>query len=171
MTLGRLTDLEDLTSKMNSTARHKVLDGINRSLKTATIGGEMAGRMDTETFGFLHTVDIDCDAVTMNLEEVVETANNQRVKITPFIVTMDAEAADIAPGQVAKALAHTIQQFVNTGGFVKARNLSEALPNLMAQAFDHIAYIRQISKNQAFDIVFVPICDLKDESVHHFEGP
>ncbi|KAF0118802.1 MAG: EAL domain, partial [Rhodospirillaceae bacterium] len=170
VTLVKIAGLEDLTHKMDAAQRSKVLGSIGQSLKAASIDGDVAGRMNADTFGFLHSKDVSGEAIARNIEQAVETASPEGAKIQPSVMTLDTEAGDITPEQVAKALAHTIQQFSSTGGFMKARNLSEALPSMMAQAFDHITYIRQISKNQSFDIVFMPICGLRDGLVHHFEA-
>ena len=170
ITLVKIPGLEDLTHKMDTAQRSKVLGDISQSLKAASISGEVAGRMDADTFGFLHSKDVNGESVIKDIEQAVETASPEGTKLQPSVMTLDTKAGDITSEQMAKALAHTIQQFSSTGGFLKARNLSEALPSMMAQAFDHITYIRQISKTQAFDIVFMPICGLKDGQVHHFEA-
>lgn len=170
MTLVKLCGLGDVTARLAAAPRLKMMESIAAVLRAASVGGNVAGRVEDDTFGFLHARGADTSAVTRQIEEAVEAAAPAGTMLETSAVTLDTAGTEIGEEQIAKALAHTIRQFVSTGGFVKAKSLAEALPSMMADTFDKVAYVKHVSKNQAFDIVFMPICDFKEERVHHFEA-
>jgi EAL domain-containing protein (putative c-di-GMP-specific phosphodiesterase class I) len=62
-----------------------------------------------------------------------------------------------------------MQRFCAKSGNLRTASLSDALGHMMTDTVEAVNYIKEVSKSQSFDLVFMPICDLRGGMVHHFE--
>ena len=84
--------------------------------------------------------------------------------------TLDADGANMTEDQVAKALVYTMEQFSSNKGKLATDKLSDSLEELMDGTIKSVVYIKEMTRSQEFDLVFMPICDLRLGKVHHFEA-
>ncbi|MEQ8807287.1 MAG: EAL domain-containing protein, partial [Rhodospirillales bacterium] len=67
-------------------------------------------------------------------------------------------------------LVHTMQQFCTGKARLPVEKLSDALDDMMQDTVDTVKFIKDTTERCDFDLVFMPICDLRLGRVHHFEA-
>ncbi|MEO5372775.1 MAG: EAL domain-containing protein [Alphaproteobacteria bacterium] len=170
VTLLKLGHVTTLTDKLPPSEKTRFLTKVGRILNAASLGGNMAGRLASDAFGYVHIRGIDAETINRKIEEAARQTHPEGANVDSRSVTLGAQTSAMTEDQVARAIIHTMQQFCRSDGCVKAADLSEALPSMMSETFDRIKYVKMVTRQSHFDLVFMPICDLKDGKVHHFEA-
>ncbi len=170
VTLVRLKRIKDLLKDLGASDRQGLMSAIARILKSYSVDGNTAGQIDDESFGYAHRGDVDPERVNMEIEEAAQTFLPADAELEARSVTLDADGAGMTEDQVAKALVHTMNQFCSTKSRVTARRLSDSLDELMSDTVETVKYIKRASDRKEFDLVFMPVCDLRLGKVHHFEA-
>lgn len=170
LTLIRIKNIKDLVKTMGASDRHGLISVIGGILKSYSIGGNMAGQIDAENFGYIHGKDVDPEMVNMEIEATAQEFLGEGETLETKSSTLDADGADMSEEQVAKALVYTMNQFCSSKAKMTLDKLSDSLDELMNGTVESVKYIKNVTKTQDFDLVFMPICDLRLGKVHHFEA-
>ena len=170
LTLVCVRNLKDMTKKLGTSDRQGLMSAIGDIFKAHSFGGNTAGKIDEENFGYVHAKDVDPELVNMEIEETAQQFLPEGEDLGTKSTTLDADGAAMSEEQVAKALVYTMDQFCSNKGKVTTGRISESLDELMNGTVETVKYIKTVSKTQDFDLVFMPICDLRLGKVHHFEA-
>ncbi|MBF0093177.1 MAG: EAL domain-containing protein [Alphaproteobacteria bacterium] len=170
VTLVRVKRFNDLLETLGASDRAALTSAICHVLNCRSLGGDTAGRVDGESFGFAHTKDVDPEQVNREIEETAQPYLPKGRSLEVKSSTLDADGAGMTEEQVAKALLHTMNQFCSGKNKVTATRLSESLDELMSGTVDTVKFIKQATDRKDFELVFMPICDLRLGKVHHFEA-
>lgn len=170
ITVVKVDNLAEMTQALGASDRKRIMGEVGDILARHSLAGGTAGRVDGDSFSYLHRDDIDPEEVNNMISEAARKLFDAEVK--PQAHTLDADGAGLAEHQVARAIAHTIRTFSEQGEHAldKKKSLSQVLSGLVSNTIDNVAYIRKMVATRDFDIAFMPICDLRLERVHHFEA-
>jgi len=164
-----LVKLDDMTASLGASDRKQVMGAVGDILAKHSLGGGTAGRIADDSFSYLHRDDVDPDEINSMISEAAKKLFNADVK--PHAHTLDADGAGLAEHQVAKAIAHTIRSFTESGGHVdKKKSIAQVLHGMVSDTIENVAYIRKVVAGRDFDMAFQPICDMRLERIHHFEA-
>ena len=72
--------------------------------------------------------------------------------------------------QMTKAIAYTMKQFSAKGSKMESGNLSEMLEKRMGETTQYLTRFRKICQTRDFDLVYMPIYNLKSRELHHVEA-
>ncbi len=167
ITLVKVHDFPGLLKEVGASKKQEVMGAVASILKRESLGGDAAGRVDGESFGFAHSEETDVEGVFDEILGVVGDAVDGEVKSTRD--TLDADGAGLTEEQVAKAVIHTVKKFCADGTTGNKVSISQAFNAMMADTVETVALIRKVAQNTELDMVFMPICDLRLGKVHHFE--
>ncbi|MDV7340673.1 EAL domain-containing protein [Terasakiella sp. A23] len=170
VTLVRIKKLKDLFKHIGASDKKALTTSICDALKKYSLGGNTAGQMNEDSFGFAHTNDVDTDQVNADIEDAAKPYLPEGENLESKSLTLDADNAGMTEGQVAKALIHSMSQFCTDGQKVSTGKLSDALDEMMSDTVETVKYIKHVTEEKDFDIAFMPICDLRVGRVHHFEA-
>jgi EAL domain-containing protein (putative c-di-GMP-specific phosphodiesterase class I)/GGDEF domain-containing protein len=170
VSLVRLRRFKDLAEKLGQSERQGLIAAIARVLRRFALGGDTAGQIDAENFGIVHSDQVDGEEIERAIEEAVQTVLPDGMAVEAKSVTLVADAAGLSEDQVARALVHSMQQFCAGTAKLTVRSLTESLDELITGTVATVKYFKQVSKNGEFDLVYMPICDLRLGKVHHFEA-
>ena len=170
LTMLRIRNIKDLVKDLGASERHGLTSAIGGILKSYSIGGNTAGQIDEENFGYVHGKDVDPEQVNQEIEDTAQEFLGGDQALETKSTTLDADGAEMSEEQVAKALVYTMDQFCSGSGKISADKLSDSLDELMNGTVESVKYIKSVAKSQGFDLVFMPICDLRLGKVHHFEA-
>jgi EAL domain-containing protein (putative c-di-GMP-specific phosphodiesterase class I)/PAS domain-containing protein len=170
VSLIRLRKFKELAEKLGKSERCSLFAAISRVLRRHAIGGDTAGQIDSESFGLVHGAGVDPERITREIEEAAQTALPPDVSLEAHAVTLDASGAGLTEDQMARALVHSMHQFCSRNAKLTVRSLTEALDELANGTVETVKYFQDISRSGDFDLVFMPICDLRLGKVHHFEA-
>lgn len=170
MTMFKVDNLAALTQSLEAGEKDRLMTSIGDILMEQSLGGDTAGYVDDEDFSFIHADDVDVDGVSEKIENAARQVHPDGSKVTIRSSTLEADVEGMNEDQVAKVIIHSMQKFCSKNGDLRATSLSESLDQMMSDAVESINYIKEVSKNGDFDLVFMPICDLHAGKVHHFEA-
>lgn len=149
LTYVRLDKLKEVYEKLGVSEKRNLLAAVGSVLKSHSLGGATAGQVDESNFACVHGENGDHNQVNMEVE---------------------AAGAGMSEDQAARALVHTMQQFCTGKARVAVDRLSDSLYELMQNTVETVRFIKDTTKRCDFDLVFMPICDLRLGRVHHFEA-
>jgi len=170
MTMIHVENLDALKQEVSTESHGRVMNAIGDILKSHSLGGDTAGRIDDENFSFAHDGTVDAEAVGREISDAASEIEPDSIKLSTSSTTMDADDDGMSDDEMTKALVYTMQAFAANDGQLSPANMSEMLEQRMAETVSTIETFKRISKNLDFDLVFMPICDLKTGEVHHFEA-
>jgi EAL domain-containing protein (putative c-di-GMP-specific phosphodiesterase class I) len=157
-------------NKLGVSDRKKLMGRIGEILQDNSLGKSLAATIDEENYTFIHTEDVDPDAVGQQITEVARGAHEDGAMIDSRAHTLDADGAAMNEGQVAKALVYCMQKFCESDGNLKDNSLSDSLDAIMVDTVESVNYVKEASVTGAFELHYMPICDLRLGKVHHFEA-
>jgi EAL domain-containing protein (putative c-di-GMP-specific phosphodiesterase class I)/GGDEF domain-containing protein len=169
LTLVKIGNLDRLKDEIGDVQQQQVLGKIGDILKSRSVAGDTAGRVDDRSFAFVHGGNVNVEAVTRDIAAAAGEAGG-RIELTTESATMAADAAALSDDQMAKAIVYTMQQFSDKGAQSAGGSLSEMLERRMAETVKQVARFRRICATRDFDLAYMPICDLKTRKVHHVEA-
>ncbi len=170
MTMVRIENLEQMKGELSTESQVEVMDTIGGILKGHSLGGDTAGRIDEESFSFVHGADVDADAVGREIEEATKGIHPGGLELTSATTTVDADTAGMSEEQMTKALLYTMQEFSKNKGEIGETSLSSMLQVKMAETMKAVEAFKKVCETKHFDLVFMPICDLRTGKVHHLEA-
>ncbi|SCA55540.1 EAL domain [Candidatus Terasakiella magnetica] len=169
VTLVKVKRIKDLFKLIGASDRQSLSSAITDVLKNYSLGKNTAGQISEDSFGYAHTTDVDTDKVNMEIEEAAQKFLPEGEEMETSSLTVDADGAAMSEDQVAKALVHTMQQFCSQDKKVTATRLSDSLDEMMNGTVETVKFIKQTTRDKDFDLVYMPICDMRLGKVHHFE--
>ena len=170
ISLVRVQNVDKLAGTLDGEGKRNLMTTIGDVLQRHSLGGDTAGHLEGENFGFAHSDDVDPEQVNDEIEEATRDFDADGEGLRARSVTLDADDTGMTEEQVTKALAHTIGRFCAGKGRLTVANLAESLDEMMTDTVETADYIKAVSKNREFDIVYMPICDLQSGQVQHFEA-
>ncbi|MGE5545868.1 MAG: EAL domain-containing protein [Solirubrobacterales bacterium] len=169
LTMVKVENLESLAKALGASDRKKLMAAVGDILAKASLGAGTASRVSGEGFSYLHRDDVDAEEVNVSIAEAAKKLF-KNADLKPHAHTLDADGAAMDEHQVAKAIAHTIRRFTEEGGVDKKKSIAQVLTGLVSDTLDSVAYIRKVVAGRDFDLVFMPVCDMRLERVQHFEA-
>ncbi|MFN3075740.1 MAG: EAL domain-containing protein [Alphaproteobacteria bacterium] len=171
LTMVKVDHLDRALKAMSELDKKSVLESVGRILKSASFGGNLAGRIDNESFCLVHARGgVDEESLTQKIEDAANSLTSGGPQVSARSTTVEADPEAMSEEQLAKAVAHAMNKFCTTGGSLKGGTLTDILPAMMTDTFNRIDYLKSVCRKHDLDIVFMPICDLREGKLHHFEG-
>lgn len=169
ITMVEVENLDQLAKTLGASDRKQLMGAVGDILAKASLGGGTAGRISEQGFSFLHRDDVDPEEVNISIAEAAKKLFKDSA-IQAKAHTLDADGANMSEHQVAKAIAHTIRRFSEDGSLDKKKSLHQVLKGMVSDTIDSVAYIRKVVAGRDFDLVYMPVCDLRLERIAHFEA-
>lgn len=168
ITVVRVDKLDELTDRLGATDRRRLCTTMAEILSDASLGGNTASRVAPDAFSYLHADAVDPESVNLRIAEASRRLFDTEIATTAH--TLDADGAGMSEQQVAKAIAHTIRKYCDDGELSRKKSLAQVLKGMISDTIDTVAYLRKVVANRDFDLMFMPVCDMRLERVHHFEA-
>lgn len=171
LTLFRIDNLDGVLRGLGASAKSKLLGVIDAVLHKYALGGDATGQLDERGYCLVHDETVNGETVSAELVKaaapLVPTGTALRAEAT----TLDADGGGLSETQVARAIAHSLQTFCAKGpAGLGGRRLTEVFDDLMRETVGTVSVIRDIAARGEIDLVFMPVCDLRQGLVHHFEA-
>ncbi len=170
VSMVKIGDLAGAGIAEGSEEEGKVLRALGEVLSAESLGGDTAGRIDDENFSVLHGDNVDPASLTAKIANAISHAAPGTTNLMPKIATMDADSSGMDNKQLAKAMLYSLQEFTRNDGEMPDGNLSDALQRGLERNVLAVERFKNICENGTFDLVYMPVCSLKDSSIHHYEA-
>lgn len=170
MSMVNIGDLREAGIEEGSEQEGDVLRAIGDVLNSQSLGGDTAGRIDEGNFSLVHDETVDQEQLAEKISNALSATAPEAKSLMPKVATINADANGMDDQQLAKAMMYSLQEFTRNGGDVPEGELSSALEREMERNIKGIEEFQKICRDGTFDLVYMPVCRLTDQSVHHYEA-
>lgn len=171
LTMVHTGDLSSMREKLDQESAHSLMQNLGACLQAGSTAGQSAGRLDDESYGFVHQAGTDVGKITERVEAIFRAADPEGKGISIRAGTIDADIANRSESDARRALLYTVNRFCESGGMdFEQASLSQNLEKMSREATVMLARFREVTDKGQFDIAFQPIVSLEDRRIHHFEA-
>jgi len=170
VTMVKIDNLETLKQDLSQQDQTKLMTAIGGILRQDSLGGDTAGRIDDESFSFVHDKNVDIEQVGQKIEDAAKEITPDGVQINSQTTSISGDTEGLNEEQIAKAIAYTMKSFSSGQNIAQPANMTSMFEKMMAETTKQIDAFRKICATKNFDLVYMPICHLNSGRVHHFEA-
>ncbi len=170
LSMIRIENLGTLMEQLGTSEKKDLMESIGGILNSKSLGGNTASRVDGENFSIVHSDDVDVEDIGEAIEKKAKQVHADGNMISSMCSTLDADGSGMSQDQTAKAVIYIMRKFCDSKGGVRNESLAQVLSSMMAKTTENVAYLRAVAKSGEFDLVFMPICELRKGFIEHFEA-
>jgi len=170
MTMVKIDNLDNLKKDLSQQDQSKLMTSIGSILASQSLGGDTAGRIDDESFSFIHDKDTDTSEIGQKIDAAAKAITPGGISLSTSTTSIDTDANELSEEQLAKAISYTMKGFASGKPMDGPANLSGMFETMMAETMKQVEAFKKICATRAFDLVYMPICELKTGALHHFEA-
>ncbi|MEL3890736.1 EAL domain-containing protein [Ferrovibrio sp. MS7] len=174
ITLLEIVGLKDLAKDLPPETQAVLMGDVGAYLRSKSIGGDTAGRIDGEKYSILHAGTVDQAAVADKVRQLVAKANPAAQVAQALGVqgaTLELHAKGMSDEDAASAMAFAVQRFAQQGAAgLSFRNTEESLKLLLSETVAQVRALRSTMSQSDFQMVYQPIVSLADRRMHHYEA-
>ncbi len=171
LTMVHTGDLSTFREKLDQESSTSLMQNLGACLQENSTAGQSAGRLDDESYGFLHHAGIDIEKITGRVEEIFRAADPEGQGIPIRTGTIDADSGGRSVTDAKRALLYTVNKFCESDGVdFDSASLSENLEKLSRETDIMLVKFRDATDKGKFEIAFQPIISLETAKIHHFEA-
>ncbi len=169
LTLLHLDNLKDMADATPENKMDEFFDQMGSVLRSYSVGGDSAGRIDGDKYGVLHSKNLDGKVLQEKVENISEEiAPGNGVKVSPSSVSLDK--GNLSKENANNALMFVINSFVDAeDGTFEIDSLADGLQGQMENTMNRISKLKSVFLKHDFNLVYQPIVHLVDEKPHHYE--
>jgi EAL domain-containing protein (putative c-di-GMP-specific phosphodiesterase class I)/GGDEF domain-containing protein len=173
LTLLEIMGLKELVGDLPPEQSQAVMGDVGAFLRSKSIGGDTASRIEGDKYGILHATGIDQEAVAARVREIAAKAVPDAALAALGIrgATLDLQPKGMSDEDAANAMAFAMQRFAQQGAAgLSFRSTEESLKLLLSETVSRVRALRTAVSARDFQLVFQPIVSLVDRSLHHYEA-
>lgn len=168
LTTVELPGLEQLTAELPDSMVKSLMDRIGTTLRAASMDGDSAGRLGPGRFGVVHEAGKAPESITNTLNALARDMNAPGLKAS--VQSMSLASTGLQPEDAIRAVRYSINRLANEDDGTMMGGLAESFDKMVQDTLSRIAeFSDRISKDE-FRLVYQPIVNLSDRSLHHFEA-
>ncbi|WP_174503132.1 EAL domain-containing protein [Acidiphilium sp. C61] len=141
-------------------------DTLDNLLKAHSLGGDTATRLHSGHYSVLHEAGQNFSALVGRIEAMIHAADPAAPRVEA--VTLPMREASMSEDDLARGLVYAMHRF-GEGQGMTLQEAGERLRTTLSDAMGAVTRLRRAIDNGAFDLVFQPIVNIADGSVHHYE--
>lgn len=171
LTMVHTGDLPTFRAKLDQESSTSLMQNLGACLQANSTAGQSAGRLDDDSYGFLHRTGIDIEKITGRVKEIFQAADPEGVGIPIRTGTIEADVGDRSASDAKRALLYTVNKFCDCDGVDFDRtSLTGNLEKLSRETDLMLVKFRDATDKGKFEIAFQPIVSLVTHKIHHFEA-
>ncbi len=175
ITLLEIVGLKQLSGDLPPEQQAALMGDVGAFLRSKSIGGDTAGRIDAEKYSILHAGSVDQAAVADKVRQLVAKANPAAAATAEALgvqgATLDLHTKGMSDEDAASAMAFAVQRFAAQGAAgLSFRNTEESLKLLLSETVARVRALRFTVSQRDFQMVYQPIVALSDRKLHHYEA-
>lgn len=170
MTLFRLDGLVQLEDRLEKETRTRLLNSVAGIVRSASLGGDSAGQLDSESFGLMHASSVDTKSLAERIRVVARALDPDGEGVQPRMSTLHLDPSGMNAEDAAKACLYVVDQFVaHRDGDFTVKAVSPDLSGLVDTTVHRVQKFRSLVREARFNMMFQPVVDLASRQTKHFE--
>jgi len=170
LTLMRLDGLVQLEDRLEKETRARLMSEVAVLVRSASLGGDSAGQIDAESFGFIHATLFDTKALAERIRALAQALDPDGEGVSPSTSTLDLDRQGMNREEATKACLYVFDRYAaNRDGGLSVKSLSASLSGLIGDTVDRVQQFRNRVREADFNMAFQPVVDLASRQTRHFE--
>ncbi len=170
MTFFDLGQMDELAERAGRERVETFRKGLAAFLSAQSIGGSTAGQIAEGRYGFVHMAGVDISSIHEDIDNLAREIDPEGTGVEIREATIDLDSDEISDADLERAIAFTIHQFAEKGASgIGMHSIEDGLNSLMNETLKRVSALKKLVSQRNFGIVFQPIVDMNDFSVHHYE--
>lgn len=173
LTLLEIVGLNELAQSLPQQESQSLLSDVGALLRSKSIGGDTASRIDPEKYGILHASALDQETLAEQVRQLIVRAGPAAAADLIGIrgATLDLHAKGMSDEDAASAMAFAVQRFASEGAeSLSLRSTEDSLKALLNTTVSRVRALRSAVSGRKFQLVFQPIVRLDTRTLHHYEA-
>ncbi|MDF2368043.1 EAL domain-containing protein [Sneathiella sp.] len=169
LTLLRLNGLSIMQENVGDDEMSNFLDKIGVILRRYSLGGDFAGRLDSNKYGLMHSPSVDGKILEEKISSLASEAD-PKGSVSMLRSTVDLSKGQLSANNATQALMYVINRFVDsdTEEF-DIKSLAEGMDNRLEKTMSRMLALKSVFQNYKFKLVYQPIVKIADKETHHYE--
>jgi EAL domain-containing protein (putative c-di-GMP-specific phosphodiesterase class I) len=144
---------------------------ISRYMKSRSLDGDTAGKIDEQTFSLVHEPGVDVSEVVNDIIAITRQADPTGKGIEAKAFSVDADPKGLTEQDSANALLYTLNKLAaGKEDSLSLTSLYDGYKEMLSDTVHKITEFRKTVAASEFQLAFQPIVDLKNGIIHHFES-
>lgn len=172
VTLLDFPGLQEVIDTLTPQQTEQLMGSIGDYLKSKSIDGDSAAMIDRGSYSIIHPGGLNKETIVSDIQHIARTEVSPDLKLNVQVntVTTDSNEYPLSSHDTANAVLYTMNKFAQThGGSFTIESLNESYEEMLDSTLEHIAAFRKTLCDDAFDLAFQPIVNIRDGKVHHHE--
>ncbi len=141
-------------------------DTLDDLLKAHSLGGDTATRLGSGHYSVLHEAGQNFSALVGRIEAMIHAADPSAPRVEAVTLPMREEG--MSEDDLARGLVYAMHR-LGEGRGMTLQQAGERLRTTLSDAMGAVTRLRRAIDNGAFNLVFQPIINIGDGSIHHYE--
>ncbi|MEH6546489.1 MAG: GGDEF domain-containing phosphodiesterase [Sneathiella sp.] len=170
LTLLHLNGIASMEDRIDESEMEEFLEQVGTILRRYSIGGDSAGRLDSDKYGVVHSPSIDGKLLEEKISELSKKSD-PKSELDVSHNSLDLEKNEMSANNATQALMYVINRFVSseTETF-DIKSLSDGMENRLETTMNRMLALKSVFQNYKFNLVYQPIVQIGDGEVHHYEA-
>ncbi len=171
LTMVDMDGLAEVRPHLEEGVEDEILAKVGALLASSSLDEGLGGRLDKDKFGFLHTPELDVEAVAGAVEKLVQEASPWAADFKTGVASVEIGAEGLTEEDMSQALTYTLNSFAESNGrAVNFGTLSDGCKQMLAETMSWQQRIKKTIAEDGFVLVYQPIVELASGEAHHFEA-
>ncbi|PCI87150.1 MAG: hypothetical protein COB24_07005 [Hyphomicrobiales bacterium] len=169
LTMISMPDKDELDKRMGNKNAEEFKNKAASFLRAVSVG-DSAASLNSNSFGVIHEDTIDSDKITQEIRNISKEYDEDGTSVQIGASTIEIDE-NVDPGDMSRALAYTINQYVSDTQFSNGRGASfeKQVNSQISNTVEQIKWFKNIIKNKKISYVAQEIVNIKTNEVHHHE--
>ena len=172
LSLIRVLGSDLLQQQPAPTSDRDLASAIGKSLRSHSLGGDLATRVGPDGFGLLHETRVDVGELKKQIAALVRDGDPRSNELAIECASFEIDGEVLRTEEIAKGIVYIINRFrtAEDGAASGLRGMSRSFSKLAEQAVKAIEGLKGIISRGDFGVVFQAILDAETGDIHHYEA-
>lgn len=170
LTLLHLNGIAGMEDRIDEAEMEGFLEQVGTILRRYSVGGDSAGRLDSDKYGVVHSPSIDGKILEEEISELSKKSD-PKCELDVSHNSLELEKNEMSANNATQALMYVINRFVDseTENF-DIKTLSDGMENRLETTMNRMLALKSVFQNYKFNLVYQPIVQIGDGEIHHYEA-
>jgi len=173
----RLLQLDGLAGVSQHLAPEQLssmMEEIGAALRMQSVGGDSAGRLAEESFGYVAKAGSDGQqqdqSLLKEISDVFRSVGLAEAQIAPRLASVTLSADGLNEADVGRSIAYAMNSFIkNRGNGPVVNSLASGLAEAVRDTVTRVAETREMIEGRKFSLVYQPVVNILTKALHHYE--
>ncbi|MDG1287053.1 MAG: EAL domain-containing protein [Rickettsiales bacterium] len=170
MSLIDLPDFKGFLDKLEPERAKELSLQIAEYLRSHSIAEDTAGLVDDGVFSFVHDETVVGDDVLSEVKSLLVKLAPTMQGMTAQLSTVEANIGNLNEEDASRAILYTLNHFAETKENFSFNSIQDSYDALLDETVQRISSFKSTVEDDAFQIAYQPIVDLRNGKIHHYEA-